>query len=43
LAVNPFLRCYSAELINSVNRNMGATLTSEQATFASLRSWKDNF
>ncbi len=43
LAVNPFLRCHSAELVTNVNQNMGATLTSEQATFASLRSWKDNF
>jgi hydroxyacylglutathione hydrolase len=43
LAVNPFLRCDSAELVTNVSQNMGATLTSEQATFASLRSWKDNF
>jgi hydroxyacylglutathione hydrolase len=43
LAVNPFLRCHSAELVTNVSQNMGAILTSEQATFASLRSWKDNF
>jgi hydroxyacylglutathione hydrolase len=43
LAVNPFLRCHSAELVTSVSQNIGATLTSEQAIFASLRSWKDNF
>ena len=43
LTVNPFLRCHSKELVTNVNQNMGATLTSEQAIFASLRSWKDNF
>ena len=43
LAVNPFLRCHSKELITNVSQNMGVTLASEQATFASLRSWKDNF
>jgi hydroxyacylglutathione hydrolase len=43
LAVNPFLRCHSAELASNVSQNMGTTLMSEQATFASLRSWKDNF
>jgi hydroxyacylglutathione hydrolase len=43
LAVNPFLRCHSAELVTNVSQNMGSTLASEQAVFASLRSWKDNF
>jgi hydroxyacylglutathione hydrolase len=43
LAVNPFLRCHSPELVTNVSQNMAATLASEQATFASLRSWKDNF
>ena len=43
LAVNPFLRCDSTELVTNVSQNMEATLTSKQATFASLRSWKDNF
>ena len=43
LAVNPFLRCHSAELATNVSQNKGATLASEQAIFASLRSWKDNF
>jgi hydroxyacylglutathione hydrolase len=43
LAVNPFLRCHSSELVTNVSQNMGAILTSEQATFASLRNWKDNF
>lgn len=43
LTLNPFLRCSSIELVSSVNQNRGAILTSEQATFASLRSWKDNF
>lgn len=43
LAVNPFLRCHSQELITNVSQNMGASLTSEQTTFASLRGWKDNF
>lgn len=43
LSVNPFLRCDSPELVTNVSQNMGVTLASEQATFASLRSWKDNF
>ena len=43
LAVNPFLRCDSQELVANVSQNMGATLTSEQDTFAALSSWKDNF
>ena len=43
LNVNPFLRCHSTELVASVSQNMGARLASEQAVFASLRSWKDNF
>jgi len=43
LAVNPFLRCSSQELVANVSKNMGARLTSEQATFAALRSWKDSF
>jgi hydroxyacylglutathione hydrolase len=43
LSVNPFLRCKSAELVAKVSKIMKTTLTSEEATFASLRSWKDNF
>lgn len=43
LAVNPFLRCRSQELVTNVSKNIGTTLSSEQAIFASLRSWKDNF
>lgn len=43
LAINPFLRCYSQELISNVSQNMGVEVTSEQDVFASLRSWKDNF
>lgn len=43
LAVNPFLRCDSQELQANVNNKMGQRLTSAHATFASLRSWKDNF
>ncbi|MFT4748296.1 MAG: hydroxyacylglutathione hydrolase [Congregibacter sp.] len=43
LAVNPFLRCHSAELITNVSNNIGSPLISEQEIFASLRSWKDNF
>lgn len=43
MAINPFLRCHSTELVTNVSHNLGATLTSEQATFAALRSWKDNF
>jgi hydroxyacylglutathione hydrolase len=43
LAVNPFLRCHSAELVKNVSQNVSSALTSEQATFTSLRNWKDNF
>jgi hydroxyacylglutathione hydrolase len=43
LAVNPFLRCHSEELVKNISQNMQATLSSEQATFTALRSWKDNF
>ncbi|WP_339721811.1 hydroxyacylglutathione hydrolase [uncultured Paraglaciecola sp.] len=43
LAVNPFLRCHSQELVTNVSQNMGTILKSEQDIFASLRSWKDNF
>ncbi|MEP1446384.1 MAG: hydroxyacylglutathione hydrolase [Paraglaciecola sp.] len=43
LAINPFLRCNSQELVTNVSQNMGVEVTSEQAVFASLRSWKDNF
>lgn len=43
LAVNPFLRCHSPELVANVSQNRGARLGSEQAIFAALRSWKDNF
>jgi hydroxyacylglutathione hydrolase len=43
LSVNPFLRCNHEELVANVSQNIGAILTSEKATFASLRSWKDNF
>lgn len=43
LAVNPFLRCDSPELVTNVSQNLGTRLISKQETFASLRSWKDNF
>lgn len=43
LAVNPFLRCHSAELVKNVSQNTKSTYASEQATFTSLRNWKDNF
>lgn len=43
LNINPFLRCFSEELVSNVSLNAGTTLISELATFASLRSWKDNF
>jgi hypothetical protein len=29
--------------VKNVSQNIGATLISDQATFASLRNWKDNF
>jgi hydroxyacylglutathione hydrolase len=43
LSVNPFLRCQSEELVTNVSQKMGTGLLTEQATFASLRNWKDNF
>ena len=43
LSVNPFLRCHSPELVKNVSQNINSILTSEQATFTSLRNWKDNF
>jgi hydroxyacylglutathione hydrolase len=43
LAVNPFLRCHSAELIKNVIQNTNSACVSEQAVFTSLRNWKDNF
>lgn len=43
LAINPFLRCFSDELAKNVNDKVACDVTDEQAVFASLRSWKDNF
>ena len=43
LTVNPFLRCHSVELVNNVSQNKAQSLSSEQAVFAALRKWKDNF
>lgn len=43
LAVNPFLRCHSVELVNNVSQNKANSLSSEQAVFTALRRWKDNF
>lgn len=43
LAVNPFLRCHSSELVNNVSHHKAAPLTSQTEVFAALRSWKDNF
>jgi hydroxyacylglutathione hydrolase len=41
--INPFLRCLSPEVVTNVNQYSGLNLVDEQATFAALRSWKDNF
>jgi hydroxyacylglutathione hydrolase len=43
LSINPFLRCDSQKLIESVNQHSGVELDNEQGVFANLRGWKDNF
>lgn len=40
---NPFLRCNSQELIETVEKHAHATLSGPVAVFASLRKWKDGF
>lgn len=41
--VNPFLRCDSVELVNSVNAHWQANFSQKDDIFAALRRWKDNF
>ncbi|WP_289028637.1 hydroxyacylglutathione hydrolase [uncultured Paraglaciecola sp.] len=41
--INPFLRCNIETVVASVNDKQAEQLTSEEAVFASLRHWKDNF
>ncbi|MDU0355404.1 hydroxyacylglutathione hydrolase [Paraglaciecola aquimarina] len=43
LAINPFLRCHSAELAEQVQKHSASQLNSPQAVFAALRRWKDHF
>lgn len=43
LAINPFLRCGQKEVAEQVSHNSGLELKTEQAVFAALRKWKDNF
>jgi hydroxyacylglutathione hydrolase len=43
LAVNPFLRGHSAEVKSSAQQYSGRSLGTEEAIFAVLRGWKDNF
>lgn len=42
-AANPFLRCHTAAVRESVERHLGRAMASEVDTFAGLRSWKDGF
>jgi len=43
LATNPFLRCDSAEVIQSIESLTGNSGGSKTEVFAALRRWKDNF
>lgn len=43
IETNPFLRYEQAAVIQAVSAEMGVTDTGPVATFAALRSWKDNF
>jgi hydroxyacylglutathione hydrolase len=42
LAINPFLRCTQAEVIESARRQVG-TVTGPVEVFATLRAWKNEF
>lgn len=41
--VNPFLRCDQAEIRQSAEQHVGHGLTSEEAVFAVIRTWKNTF
>lgn len=43
LATNPFLRCQNAEVVKIASAHTDQNLQDPVATFAALRSWKDNF
>jgi hydroxyacylglutathione hydrolase len=43
LRTNPFLRCHSDKLRQTVSAQSGLALSDEIATFAALRRWKDCF
>lgn len=43
LAINPFLRCNSPEVISKVEANWQTRYTSKDQVFAALRRWKDQF
>ena len=43
LAVNPFLRCAQPNVHQQAERHAGKALIDDEAVFAALRHWKDNF
>lgn len=43
LGTNPFLRCDTSSVIESVQLNSNSELKNTTETFAALRQWKDNF
>lgn len=43
LRTNPFLRCHSDNLRETVSAQSGLVLSDDVDTFAALRRWKDNF
>ena len=43
IAINPFLRAHSPEVIANAQKYAGTTLVAEEEIFAVLRGWKDNF
>ncbi|WP_102798705.1 hydroxyacylglutathione hydrolase [Bowmanella denitrificans] len=42
-AINPFLRCTSAQIRQQAEQYRGITLPTPEAVFAALRDWKDHF
>lgn len=43
IATNPFLRCHMAEVKASAEHRIGTPLSSDEAVFAVLRSWRNDF
>ncbi|MFT2091218.1 hydroxyacylglutathione hydrolase [Paraglaciecola sp. 2405UD69-4] len=41
--INPFLRCNQETIVTRMSEHKGKPLDSDEAVFASLRHWKDNF